>query len=117
MLQPDIVGVLCDRCFRVFQAPPGEKIRCPSCGKLNESPQALDPTRQEGVAPMIRLKCPVCRSLYNVGPEKAGRRTKCVKCGELLRVPGEVVAVTEEKLPPCSRPEGSLEPTPVKPIP
>jgi predicted Zn finger-like uncharacterized protein len=36
----------------------------------------------------IRVQCPMCESSFRIADEHAGKRGKCPKCGEPVRVPG-----------------------------
>lgn len=60
----------------------------------------------------IRFKCSTCNSEIAVDDRFAGKRGKCVKCGEVLHIPHPKAAVTEAGVPCPVRARGELEPEP-----
>ena len=48
----------------------------------------------EGVPPLLSVTC-ACRKVLRAKAEHAGKRAKCAGCGNVLTIPGPVVALTD----------------------
>ena len=53
----------------------------------------------------IHFDCPVCHNSITVEDQFGGKRGKCNKCGELLRIPAPVVTAGNEPSEPASPPQ------------
>lgn len=66
---------------------------------------------------MIHLTCPACENHYRVKDELAGRKKKCPKCGQTLRVPAVPISTTQvptkkRSIQPRSRNAGNISDDP-----
>ncbi len=54
---------------------------------------------------MITFNCPGCGKNYKVGDDRAGKRTRCPKCGQKIRVPkgGQLITPRMKALEPSNR--------------
>jgi hypothetical protein len=110
------VSVLCDRCLKVFPAPPGSKACCPDCGGSYPTPKETEvnqqllsqPTWEETVAAAPRkvprpehsrrsvgwrsqvyvFKCPYCAAKIS-SPEPPGGTARCPACLGWRHVPSD----------------------------
>ncbi|MCC6465880.1 MAG: hypothetical protein IT463_11120 [Planctomycetes bacterium] len=51
-----------------------------------------DRQREQAMSDTIVFPCPACGTKYNVGPQHAGKKTTCKKCGATVTVPTPEVA-------------------------
>lgn len=120
---PDIIRFKCSFCAASIKAPEnqaGTKSRCPRCKQvvqvpiperllasnalpeivIEEGPPAISrPVHADLTERPIRFACPTCRATLEVPGEKAGRKGRCVKCGQRVQVPNLDETVSGERLP------------------
>jgi serine/threonine protein kinase len=97
--QEDTLGELL-RADTLGDAPP-DGMRARLADRLNQ----LGPgTVAQSASDMITLPCPGCAKIMHIRPEGAGKRARCARCGQVVRVPG-----------PGPAPEAGLEAATVPP--
>ncbi len=64
---------------------------------------------------MIEFSCRSCGAVYKVSDDKAGKRGKCAKCGEMLQIPSLPQPVQQKAPAPAPQPVAAPAPQPVEP--
>jgi len=106
---PMSIAFQCKNCGAAHRAKAehaGRRTRCPKCGQVLGIPDtpaghthgsfAGAIGAPEGVPPLLSVTC-ACGKVFHARAEHAGKRAKCARCGNVLTIPGAVVAVNKSK--------------------